>query len=564
MEFNSTCRAQTIEGNDFEIGDLIINYTGSQSVDLTNTLDVINLLILQNGVLNTNAGSLTLKSNTTNTAMVDEVLTGTVLGEVTVERYIPAKRAFRFMSSAVNTTTPINDHWQEGVNNTSLTMNVNPTPGYGTHITGSSTGSNGFDATGTGNPSIFRYDNLNQLWEDLSDTDATLLNAGDAYRLFVRGSRAIDLSSNASVADPTVLRATGSLVTGPFINSDLGSSAGAFNLIGNPYQASVDMNATLGASSNVGSNFYYVWDPQLGQRGSYVTVILPSGANTSGSEANQYLQPGQSAFVTTLNNGAASLQFNESQKATGENTMTFTTPSNSSSIIGRLFRTNNGVVESSLQDSFGMFFNSTANNLVDNHDATNIFNQDESIAIKYGTDLLSIDNRQLPGSHEVVQLSHYTYRTMNYQYQINVQAVLERKVYLDDNYLQTVTLLGDGLNTYDFSVDINNPSSDVDRFNLRFENQTLSINTLEMLTVIRLSPNPVRGDTAQINMVEGAVDVSYKATIYNLTGQQLLTTHLDFFNGRSHINGLSKLSTGTYLLEMKNGDDIYNFKFVKM
>ena len=117
--------------------------------------------VLQVGENLLNEGSMTFKSDAIGSGQFDE-FTGTYsgTGTVEVERFIPAGdnlnniptnlgRAFRLLTSTVTTTSSIKDNWQEGVNNVDLNPanNQNPNPGYGIHITGSTTGANGFDAT---------------------------------------------------------------------------------------------------------------------------------------------------------------------------------------------------------------------------------------------------------------------------------------------------------------------------------------------------------------------------------------------------------------------------------
>uniref|UniRef100_UPI00333F2FE9 beta strand repeat-containing protein n=1 Tax=Flavobacterium sp. TaxID=239 RepID=UPI00333F2FE9 len=96
--------------------------TGNTS--LSGAVNVTNRLSLIGGTLTT-SGNLTLKSSSTGTANVPPI-TGSISGNVTVERYIPAKRAYRFVSSSVTTTTTIKQNWQE---------NAGTTAGLGTHIT---------------------------------------------------------------------------------------------------------------------------------------------------------------------------------------------------------------------------------------------------------------------------------------------------------------------------------------------------------------------------------------------------------------------------------------------
>src|SRR5690606_7521960 len=99
--------------------------------------DVLNVV---KGTLTT-GNKFTLKSNATNTARVAPV-GGSISGNVTVERYIPARRAWRLMNAPVGGTQTINQAWQEGV--TTASPNPNPAPGYGTYVT-VGTVANGFD-----------------------------------------------------------------------------------------------------------------------------------------------------------------------------------------------------------------------------------------------------------------------------------------------------------------------------------------------------------------------------------------------------------------------------------
>src|SRR5690606_31379977 len=101
-----------------------------------------------------------------------------------------------------------------------------------------------------------------------------------------------------------------------YTDSNLSNDAGGFNFIGNPYQAIVNMNDVLENSTNLNDGYYWIWDPTESERGAYILVDLPSASSVpSSSAANEFLQPGQAAFVVTLNAGAASILFEESDKA---------------------------------------------------------------------------------------------------------------------------------------------------------------------------------------------------------------------------------------------------------
>src|SRR5690606_37191897 len=175
------------------LNDNITIVNGSST--LTGDTNVNNIIIENQATLNVphvlrvhgniqNNGSLVFNSDPTTTGQLDTftgIITGS--GDVTQERYIPARRAFRFLSSAISSTGSIHANWQEGA----INATDNPNPGYGTHITGSTTGGNGFDANPSGNPSMFTLDNSLQQWMAVSNTNVNTLEAGKAYRILVRG-----------------------------------------------------------------------------------------------------------------------------------------------------------------------------------------------------------------------------------------------------------------------------------------------------------------------------------------------------------------------------------------
>jgi formylmethanofuran dehydrogenase subunit C len=168
-------------------------------------------LVITDGLLSTQGtinggGKLIMRSTATKTAIVEQS-TGGAVDNIVVERYIPSKRAYRFLSSPVTTSTSINSNWQENQNNTATAYasNSNTVLDYGTHITGSTIGANGFDATQTGAASLFQFNNTTQAWSSISNTNANTLNVGGSYRLMVRGSRLVDLTNNVETPSPTTI-----------------------------------------------------------------------------------------------------------------------------------------------------------------------------------------------------------------------------------------------------------------------------------------------------------------------------------------------------------------------
>ena len=194
----------------------------------------------------------------------------------------------------------------------------------------------------------------------------------------------------------TVLRSTGSLITGSQ-TFNYNTSNEEFALIGNPYQANVDGKLLLNSAGSTGlsNNFLYVYDPNLNERGAYVTVDLSteSGAPTpSISAANKYVQPGQAFFVQAT--GPSSIRFEEQFKAVQTPSLTVFNESPASGNI----QLSIGTSEQALMDELKVVFDDVYNDNVNNNDALKFYNQDETIGMMVGESLLSIQKRTLPTS----------------------------------------------------------------------------------------------------------------------------------------------------------------------
>ncbi len=512
-------------------------------------------------------GNLTFVSNATTTGQLD-TFDGIITGEVEVQRYIPARRAFRFLSSAVSTTGSINANWQEGQNNTGIIFpddNQNSNPGFGTHITGSQTGANGFDATPSGNPSLFTLNNVAQAWEAVTNTDVNTITAGTPYRLMVRGDRGINVTDNGATPTNTTLRTTGALHTGPLTLNDLSVVANDFNFFGNPYPAAVDINEVITASTNINSNFYYIWDPTLSGangRGAYVTIDLSDGdgTNTVGSAGNKFLQPGQAAFVLTLANGATSLQFEETQKnVVAPQTTVFDI---SSQMDVRLYRAAAYAAGETPSDGLRLKFGESNTNAITSMDAPKFYNQDENLASSNDERLWSIESRALPEEGESIPLFTNAYRTTDYVFEAILTEVNDITALLRDHYTGTDTLLENNENTlYAFTIDPDDAaSSATDRFEIVFE-ELLSTGDISFGNGFVLFPNPAQSEITLAT--KGINSEEVQLSITNLLGQTVYTqTQTVKANGQLTLD-VSSLSQGVYVLKLTHNKGQFTTKFIK-
>ena len=543
-------------------GSLLLSGTGGLTVAPTATLSVT-------GTADFGGLPVTFKSDASGTARFGKLL-GTLTGatNVTVERFIPARRAFRLLSSPITTTitgsTTIFDNWQEG---------INTVPGLGTHITGTGGSINGFNDTATNAPSLFTHDNANQAWVAVTNTSTNILTAGTPYLIMVRGDKTTDLSDNAAAASNTTLRAKGTLKTGTVAVSGLSTAADGFSLIGNPYQSTVDMQATLAAATNL-KNSYFVWDPTLGTRGAYVTRDLSgSGANNIASNVDNYLQPGQACFVQTSSTPTATptLSFTEAYKstttATNQGVMravapinaTATKASTSASIRLTLFNKTALANQGTPTDGAVVLFNEASSNEVDANDCSKMTNLDENLAFNTKGNLLSIEHRAVPTAADEIQLAITQYRAKDYTLVAQGTNVDGVTAYLVDQYTKTSTALpASGSINYNFTVDPSNAnSSAANRFKIIFQDATSATEFTE--NEVKVYPNPSTGGMVTISLP--FIQQESKVSILNFAGETIYSTTIAAGENAA-INPNKSLAIGIYFVKMEQAGKTVTKKLI--
>ncbi len=475
-----------------------------------------------NGTLTVNSGAtlttnnkLTISSNATATGRIANSA-GTISGNVTVERYIPAgKRGFRFLTSPVTTSNFIKANWQEGA--TSST--ANPVAGYGTHITGTTVDqTNGFDGTSTGAASMFTFNNTTQAWNTgIANTNATNLIAGNAYRILVRGDRSYDLTTSSTSNSATTLRAIGTLITGPVSFRTASSSpsslptlaanANEYSFIGNPYASPIDWNALTKTGL---TGYYYIWDPTIGTRGAYVSCFTDGTKSNGSSNITTAIQSGQAFFVQNTSGASArQLDIAEANKTTG-NTNVFRTQTGTSTLGIQLYLTAN--MNGTSQDGATVLFNNNYINTVNDDDAGKFINQDENIAVQRGNSLMSIERRYTPAPTDTVQLKTWQLTQNNYTFRIaanNFDGTVN--AYLQDNYLNRETLLNlTGTTDVNFTTTSTAATTATDRFRIVFRtNNSLPTTFLNVTAVQKNAGIEVVWNTVnEVNMNSYEVEES--------------------------------------------------------
>jgi hypothetical protein len=522
-----------IPGTTSVLNNLTIGNAGG--VTLTSATAVNNKLSITAGTLTT-GGFLTLKSNASKTAYVAPV-TGSISGNTTTERYIPAGfRAYRLLSSPVTTTTSINANWQEGGVFIS---------GYGTHITGTGTG---FDATTSNQSSLFTHVNAAPAWTAANNTDVSTLTAGSPYLVYIRGSRLATNIDGSLTNDATTLRGMGALTIGTVAVNDLNANADGFSLIGNPYQAQVDMQAVLTASTNLNTNYYYVLNPKLGTKGQYVTVDVTTPANNTG-DANKYLQPWQACFVKTTAAAGATLSFTEANKSDAvAQTSVFRIANTSSRLRLSLYDTATLAQNGYAVDGLLIAFDANESNDVNENDAVKLTNLDENMATSNSSKLLSIEKRAIPADSEEIPLNITKYKATSYTIKAEGSSLTGPSPYLLDKYTNTTTEIPQaGSVNYAYTVDTAIPSSTAaDRFKIIYGKTLKTIDNV--VSTFAIYPNPSKTNSFSLVVPQGMNKA--EVTVSNILGQKLYSQTGLQSGTTVKISPSNVLTSGVYLVSL--------------
>jgi hypothetical protein len=531
-----------------------VNIGSSASVTLTSALNIqggsnYGTLTVSNGGTLNSAGYLTLKSDANGNAVVAAGSSSGsyISNSVTVERYIPARRAFRILSPSVTTSTSIYANWQEGGSSNAS---------VGTHITGNSGSTNGFDNTATNNPSLFTFNNASGSntdgsWTAVTNTNSNVLTVGSPLRILIRGDRSIDVSTSAPTPTATTLRASGTLGQGNTTVSSLSQIANGFSLVGNPFPTPVNMKSVLDNATNVSNAYFYVWDPQVNTRGGYVTFDLStSTTNVGSSDQTVFLQPGQSAFVKTSSNGSASLTFAESYKSTSSiNPGVFLTIPPQSVLKMELSQRDSFKAGGKMCDALILKFDPSMSNNLEVQDAIKPINQDENLSVFVSEKFCSIESRNVPVNEEVVDLRISQLRHLNYTLKAEFTGDLGLDAYLLDRFTnKTHQLNREGETIIEFDVDGSAESKADQRFALVFDAGNNS-GVKSIQKSFKAYPNPVNGSIVQLDVFAAKIE---SVEIYDLSGR-----YFEDLNSSSSENAFvvdTHLPNGTYVLRANTNE----------
>lgn len=399
----------------------------------TNGLEVTNLLNVTNGILRAN-GNLILVSDNNGTARVGQLIApADVVGNVVVQRYIPAvSRRSRMLSpSTANFTFA------------QLKDDI--------FITGPGGVINGFDASSSNGQTAYSYQESTtgtRGWKGLTNINNSL-SAGKGALVFVRGNRSLPAPqwyTPPYVAQNQVtIDFVGELNKGTispaltYTNTEIAENDG-WNLLGNPYAAPIDWSQVN--KTNLAA-FYYVLNPASN---SYIAY---NGALKIAS--------GQAFFVQAI--GAnPSITFTESSKSVNEVTGNFKTAATPFEIEIRKDSLNADLAWLNIDNNASRSYNPSEDALKFYNATINLsFMGDDSVMQQYlSTPINStIDTFKLD-----LQAPTGTY-TLTFSHVLSLPT--NNGAYFIDKYTQNIVNLAT-TNTYTFTVNAANAQTIGQRF----------------------------------------------------------------------------------------------------
>jgi hypothetical protein len=539
----------TSPNNTMTLGNAL-NITGGSSFGV---VTVSTLATLATG------GYLTLKSDANGTACIGNP-SGTILGNVTVERYIAsAGRRWRFLSSPVQGKNIADWRGQFAITG----------PGTTTNTTVGDLNSNGWhqtynnitNSTAAATTSVRLYveanstsSNLNAGWGNVST--GTPLTAGQGFRAFIRGPVAdkanqLGVNGNTTTQAAVTLSLTGTINSGNISAPSLTNSQTGWNLLGNPYPCAYNFNSMYDANinteiANIDPNVY-VYNAVTNSYTSY------NASSSTGSLTNGIIPSGAGFFIKAT--GSPVFVFNETYKSTTAPISLHKTAISSVDFGIKYYK------DSSESDFMiiKMFEGATLNNEL--FDTKKISNENLNLSA-YGTDNIDLTSSCIPFIAEEtrIKLNVEANEVGTYKFEFTNMDNFDAgvSVSLLDKYTNTTTDVKKNTKyTFDMGAGVNQWGKN--RFELILNGKaTTGVNgntTNVNAAQLSVYPNPAT-DILNISLSNGTRIET--VNIYNVSGKLVNNFKL---NGNQI--DISQLNNGVYMVEVLTANGSYKTKFVK-
>lgn len=396
-----------------------------------------------------------------------------------------------------------------------------------------STGSNPLPTT----IDFYKFDEPNNLWRNIKDSNGDL-NVGFETDFEVNRGYAVAYSDNNYTKT-----FTGTLnYSNQSHTLDRTTSTGneGWNLVGNPYPASIAVNTNADASNNLLS------DNSSSLHSSYIGVYLWGGSDYSTinqASAAAYLSPGQGFFVNAASNGASFLVNTAIQK---HNNATFYKN------VNQPARFTIGITgpAGDVNETMIAFMEGASKGKDPGYDSRK-YKANANLALY--SYLVNNDGghyiiQTLPPTSgtQVVQLGLDVWQSGNYEFgSVQTENMLGQTVYLEDK--QTYSFINLNNNpTYTFTIA--QPGIISNRFALHFGGIITGNTELDQLaTTVSIFSS---GDEVAIQNI-GGDQINGTVEIFNMTGQLLFSESVTV-NGYTSKRINPGISSGFYLVRLKS------------
>ncbi len=507
-----------------------------------------------NSQINTN-NNLTLLSNATNTANFGEIVLGsgnTIVGKVNIERYLFAKKAWRFLATpvAIGTSPTVTSAWRES--NSPLTSN-----GYGTQVTGPA-GVPTFDQY-TQRASIKSYDVVTNNFIDVTNPSAFLANNA-GYMVFVRGDRAVAVGGTTGA---TNLRIKGDVRMG---NQLFSVPANMFQSFGNPYPARIDFRTVT--KNNIVDGFT-VWNPNSAgvfNVGAYETYVFDGTNYKRGAVIRNYIESGEAVFVQSNSASAGAVTVHEADKGSGSAMVSRVGVTRPTLEINLFAKDVDGSIY--LADGVMLNFDNAYSANVDNNDVRKIMNSADNLAVKNGNYNLVVERRPNLTTTDTIKLSLTGVRVAPYRFEIDPSVLGNTglEAFLKDKFLQTETPVSfTDVTTVPFDITATAASYAADRFMIVFKQGTTT--NFTTISAIRNADKTVTvnwGTEGERNVTNYTVEQSNDGVNFTALATQAATANNGTNQTYSKLDAAASKANNWYRVKATNNNTTVKYTAIAM
>ncbi len=494
-----------------EVDNVEMNTTGT--IELSNDATIYKRLTLTSGTFNTGSFKLTLNSDASTTALIDDK-GGLFVGTISAERFVQNTTGHHFLSAPVYSPTV-------GQINDDIPLDLAAAPF----------------------PNIYYYDETDPSldyevgWVAPTSLSHTM-NEGEGYTVYFNAFAGITL-------DIEGVPITGSLSRGLTYTAgsnppNNATSPQGWNFVGNPYPSPIDFDLLMSGASNSIQRGYYTWDPVTKSYNSYV------GGISSPSSFTKNIHSMQGFWVRV--DAAATLNFNNSCRINDPSVMT--TPFLKSSPLTMPIVRLSMVGLTSTCETVVVLRDQATKNFDSDYDA-HFLKSEQANRVDLASDvngsMIRINalpndlskNISIPLTNKVSLDSNYSIKINEFE---NFPAHAE--LYLEDKELNIFYPIGTDAYLFNGS-----PSDRSDRFVLHIVVDG-TINTEQIAQEDQFLVDVFRCSDNLCLDIEKAILHDFDLLMYDKNGRLVVQKTLDAGLNQYSLNGLDNLNTDIYVVSI--------------